>query len=63
MHMTEELASERTRSHLENAEQIRNARRYRALSRARRAERKAERRLVEAWRARSALETLIGTTE
>jgi hypothetical protein len=63
MYMTEELASERTRSHLEAAEQIRHARRFRALSRARRAERKAERRLVEAWRVRSDLEALIGTTE
>jgi hypothetical protein len=54
--LTQELASERTRSHLELAEEIRCVRRLRALSRARRAERKAERRMVEAWRTRSALE-------
>jgi hypothetical protein len=56
MLLTHELASERTRSHLELAEEIRWARRLRALSKARRAERKAERRMVEAWRTRSALE-------
>jgi quinol monooxygenase YgiN len=56
MQLTQELASERTRSHLELAEEIRCARRLRALSRARRAERKAERRMVEAWRTRDALE-------
>ena len=56
MLLTQELASERTRSHLELAAELRCGRRLRALSRARRAERKAERRMVEAWRARSALE-------
>lgn len=56
MLLTQELASERTRSHLELAEELRWARRLRALSKARRAERKAERRMVEAWRTRSALE-------
>lgn len=56
MLLTQELASERTRSHLELAQEIRWARRLRALSKARRAERKAERRMVEAWLTRSALE-------
>jgi hypothetical protein len=60
MYVTEELVSERIRSHLKVAEQDRWRRRYRALSRARRTERKAERRLVEAWRARSALEATLG---
>ncbi|MBV9445063.1 MAG: hypothetical protein JO345_04095 [Streptosporangiaceae bacterium] len=59
MYLTEELASERIRSHLEHAKQIRSARKYRALSRARRTEQKAERRLIEAWRARAALESKL----
>jgi hypothetical protein len=60
MYLPQELASERTRRHLELAEQIRFSRKFRALSRAKRNERKAERRLVEAWRARSALESTLG---
>ncbi len=59
MYLTEELASERIRNHLELARQLRCARRYRAVSRARRMERKAERRLVEAWRVRIALESTL----
>lgn len=59
MLLTQELVSERTRSHLELAEEIRWARRLRALSKARRAERKAERRMVEVWRTRSALEDIF----
>jgi hypothetical protein len=61
MYLTEELASERIRSHLEQAKQMRSARKYRALSRARRMEEKAERRLIEAWRARAALESKLST--
>jgi len=60
MYLTETLVSERIRSQLELAEQIRFTRKYRALSRARRAERKAQRRLLAAWRARSALEATLG---
>ena len=60
MYLTEELASERMRSHLEQAKQMRSARKYRAISRARRTEQKAERRLIEAWRARAALESKLG---
>lgn len=60
MHQAEELASERTRSHLELAEQIRWGRKLAALRKARRSERKAERRMVAAWRARSAIEAAIG---
>ncbi len=44
------LASQRTRSTLEEAERLRPGRRVLALRRARRLEQKAERRMVEAWR-------------
>jgi hypothetical protein len=47
---TEELARERTRSNIEEAEQLRYSRRLRALRRARRLEQRAERRMIEAWR-------------
>ncbi len=50
MAFTEQLARERTRSHLERAEQLRYSRRLRALRRAQRLERRAERRMLEAWR-------------
>ena len=60
MHPTQELASERTRSQLELAEQIRWGRKLSALRKARRTERKAERRMLAAWQARSAIEAAIG---
>ena len=44
------LARERTRSHLNEAQQLRYSRRLRALRRARRLASRAERRMVEAWR-------------
>jgi hypothetical protein len=47
---TEQLARERTRSSIKEAEQLRYSRRLRTLRRARRLERKAERRMIEAWR-------------
>ena len=47
---TELLARERTRSHLEEAERQRYWRKMRALRRASRLERRAERRMVKAWR-------------
>ena len=50
MVFTEQLARERTRSNLEQAEQLRYSRRLRALRRARRLEHRAERRMTEAWR-------------
>ena len=50
MVFTEQLARERTRSNLEQAEQLRRSRRLRALLRARRLEHRAERRMIEAWR-------------
>jgi hypothetical protein len=59
--LTELLARERTRSDLNEAEQLQYSRRLRALRRATRLERKAERRMIEAWRRaaklRSALES------
>ncbi len=50
MYAMEQLVSERSRSRLEQAEQLRYARRVRALRRARRLEHKAERRMLEARR-------------
>jgi hypothetical protein len=47
---TELLAAERTRASLEMAERMRHSRRLRTLRRARRIERRAEHRLVAAWR-------------
>jgi len=58
---TELLARERSRSRLQEAQQLRYSRRLRALRRASRLEVRAERRMVQAWRRaaeiRSALET------
>jgi len=58
---TELLARERTRSRLQEAQQLRYTRRLRALRRASRLEVRAERRMVQAWRraaeTRNALET------
>jgi hypothetical protein len=48
--MVEELATEESRSKIALAEQMRPSRRLLALRRARRKERKAERRMIEAWR-------------
>ncbi|MGH3226705.1 MAG: hypothetical protein ACRDPY_49855, partial [Streptosporangiaceae bacterium] len=45
----EELANEQIRSAIRLAEQLRPSRRLRMLRRATRMERKAERRLLEAW--------------
>jgi hypothetical protein len=50
MAFTEQLARERTRSNLKQAEQLRYSRRLRALRRARRLEHRAERRMIAAWR-------------
>ena len=49
MRLTEELATERTRSNIELAQQLRYSRKLRVLRRARRMERRAERRMIEAW--------------
>ena len=50
MYLVEELATEESRSRMELAEQLRPSRRLLTLRRARRMERRAERRLVDAWR-------------
>lgn len=61
MLLVEELATEESRSKIERAAKLRSSRRLLALRRALRLERKAERRMVEAWRraaeVRSALES------
>ena len=59
----EQLASERTRSHLELAEQLRFARRLRALRRARRLEHKGERRMLEARRRAAELRGAIESVD
>ncbi len=53
------LASQRTRSSLEEAEQLRHGRRALALRKARRLELKAERRMVEAWRRAAELRSAV----
>jgi hypothetical protein len=50
MHVMEQLAAERVHDCLEQAREQRQARRQRVLSRTRRRERAAERRLIKAWR-------------
>ena len=59
MHVMEQLASERIRSNLELAEQVRRSRRQRMLRQARRMEHKAERRMIQAWRHAAELRTRI----
>jgi len=59
MHVMEQLASERTRDSIELAEQLRYSRRMRTLRRARRMERKAERRMIRAWRRAAELRSEI----
>ena len=59
-HAMEQLAEERARSQLELARSLRRARRQRMLRRARRMERKAEKRLIEAWRRAANLRTRSG---
>jgi hypothetical protein len=59
MIFTHELARERTRDNLELARDLGIASQLRALQRVRRNERRAERRLIEAWQARDAVETAL----
>jgi hypothetical protein len=60
---TELLAIQRTRSNIEEAERLRYSRRMRALRRAKRLERKAERRMIEAWRRAARLRDAIEPAE
>jgi hypothetical protein len=50
MYLVEELASERSRSRIDEAEQLRHSRKAARLRRVRRMERRAERRMIAAWR-------------
>ena len=50
MRPAEELAAEHTRSNTKAVERLRRARRLHALRRAERLERRAEHRLIAAWR-------------
>jgi hypothetical protein len=63
MLFTEQLARERTRSNLKQAEQLRRARRLRTLRRAQRLEQRAERRLIEAWRRTASLREVIESAD
>ena len=60
---TEMLAHERMCAHLQAAEQLRFARRMRALRRASRLESRAERRMVDAWRRASELRGALETAD
>jgi hypothetical protein len=60
---TEQLARERTRRTIAEAEQLRYSRRLRALRRARRLEQKAERRMVQAWRRAAELRDAVGSAD
>jgi predicted metal-dependent hydrolase len=59
-HALEQLADERIRGHRELVSQLRQSRRQRVLRRATRMERKAERRLIDAWRRAAALRARAG---
>jgi hypothetical protein len=59
MLFTEQLARERTRSNLKQAEELRCLRRLRTLRRAQRLEHRAERRMIEAWRRTAELREAI----
>jgi hypothetical protein len=63
MYLVEELASERSRSRIKQAEQLGYSRRVRALRRARRLERRAERRLIAAWRRAAELRGAVEPAE
>jgi hypothetical protein len=58
---TEELARERTRENIELAHELYIASQLRTLQRVRRNALKAERRLLEAWRIRNAVEAALET--
>jgi hypothetical protein len=63
MHLVEELATEESRTRIERAEQLRPSRRLLTLRRARRMERKAEHRMIEAWRRAAELRGTLESTE
>jgi hypothetical protein len=61
MMFTQQMARERTRDALVFAQEQRVVSQLRTLQRAKRNELRAERRLVEAWRARDAVEAALET--
>jgi hypothetical protein len=63
MYQMEELATERSRAALEEAVQLRSTRRFLTLRRARRMERKAERRMLEAWRRAAELRAMVESAD
>jgi hypothetical protein len=63
MYMVEELASERSRSMINEAEQLRHSRKAARLRRARRMERRAERRMIAAWRRAAELRDAVEPAE
>jgi hypothetical protein len=60
---TELLARERTRSRIQEAQQLRYSRRLRALRRASRLEVRAERRMVHAWRRAAEIRSTLETAD
>jgi hypothetical protein len=60
---TEMLARERTRSRIQEAQQLRYSRRLRALRRASRLEARAERRMVQAWRRAAEIRSTLETAD
>jgi hypothetical protein len=63
MHLLEELATEASRGKIEMAEQLRPMRHLLTLRRARRKERRAERRMIEAWRRAAELRDTVEAAE
>jgi len=63
MYQIEELATEHSRAALEQAAQLRSTRRFLTLRRARRMERKAERRMLEAWRRAAELHAAVESAD
>jgi hypothetical protein len=61
--LSELLARERTRSYLEEAEQLRYSRRLRVFRRARRLESRAERRMLAAGRRAAELRSTLGIAD
>jgi hypothetical protein len=59
----EQLARDRMRSNLELAEHLRCGRKVQTVRRAQRLERKAERRMVAAWRRAAELHNVIESVE
>jgi hypothetical protein len=63
MYRVEELASERSRSRIDEARQLRHSRQVSRLRRARRMERRAERRMIAAWRRAAELRDAVEPAE